>query len=98
LILSVHVGVWHVLAQTRLLQSIPFTQGWPAPQAAQTAPPQSIPVSASFVMPSPQVALAHSPAEQCLLLQSLAITHFLASAHAGQRPPPQSTSVSVPFL
>jgi hypothetical protein len=98
--LSVQLGGWQTVAQTRVAQSLPV------PQRLSTAhgvhvPPQSTSLSVSFFLPSEHVAgmgagVAHSDATQVTLLQSASWVQCSLNG-PGSQLPPQSTSVSEPL-
>jgi hypothetical protein len=60
----------------------------------QAEPPQSIPVSVPFFLPSVQVGLAQSPELHTWLAQSASTAHAMPSAHFEAQEPPQSIPVS----
>jgi hypothetical protein len=94
----VHVVGWQhdELWQLPLEQSVPTLQEVPVPHVGQVPPPQSVPVSAPFLIESMHVAAAQVPLGQLSVVQSDPTLHFWFTAHFGQLPP-QSTSVSSPF-
>jgi hypothetical protein len=66
---------------------------------AQSAPPQSVSVSAPFLMPSVQAGAWQTLlAEQNPVVQSSPLRQLLPMAQSLHVPPPQSVSVSAPFL
>jgi len=79
------------------VQSVPTLQVVPFGHLPHMEPPQSVPVSFPFLMPSVHDAGAQVPFEQCADVQSPFTRHILLSAHLVQLPP-QSTSVSSPFF
>jgi hypothetical protein len=102
---SVQEGGWQIPsgpmpAQIPLAQSPARWQRWPLAQGEQPdPPPQSRSDSAPFSMPSPQLALWHSPPEQLASMQSPACAQVFPAPQAGHPEvgPPQSTSDSPPF-
>jgi hypothetical protein len=98
---SVQLGGWQTVAQTKLVQSLPALQRLLTAQAAQL-PPQSMSLSVSFFRPSEHVAatgagLLHTEASHEPLLQSASCVQCSLSGHLSQLPP-QSTSVSLPLV
>jgi hypothetical protein len=102
---AVHDGGLQVpfVPQTPLTQSSPPPHPWPSMHRLPMAthgPPQSMPVSVSFLTPSMQLggaqmrgeAAGHEP-----LMQSELPRHCLPLPQTGQEAPPQSMSVSVPL-
>jgi hypothetical protein len=69
--------------------------GCPSAQRAHE-PPQSMPVSVPFLIPS--VHETQEPLKQVPLLQSASATHALPREQPTAQTPPQSTSVSDTFL
>ncbi len=67
------------------------------PHFGQVPPPQSVPVSTPFLMPSLHAGAAHEPLTQLAEVQSVLLPQPFVSPHFGQLPP-QSTSVSLPFF
>jgi hypothetical protein len=82
---------------TSVVQSVGAPHVWEGPHFAQSAPPQSTPVSEPFRTPSIQFAARHKPPTQGTPVQSPGVTQALPALQGGQVPP-QSTSVSVPSL
>jgi hypothetical protein len=62
-------------------------------------PPQSMPASSPFWMPSVHFGFSQTPAQHTPLVQSRLTLQPAPAAHRGQLGrPPQSTSVSLSFL
>jgi hypothetical protein len=102
-IMSLHDGIAQTCVaagQTPLVQSVTTPQVFPASQAGQALPPQSMSASLPFLMPSVQLGAWQRPPMQLALAQSAPRTQALPGPHAGQPEPvpPQSTSLSVPFF
>lgn len=105
---STHEGGSHRSSrQIRLSQSEACWQIAPAPQPAQSPPPQSMSVSSRFVKPSSQVGhWQEGPSsggrrlssKQNPVSQSECCRHCSRISQGRQSAPPQSTSVSSPFL
>src|SRR4051812_3630123 len=88
-------------SQSARLQSDVATQPWPVPHFAGAAPPQSVPVSPSFLMPSVWLGGRHTlvaPTSQSARSQSLVAAQPWPVGHFVGAVPPQSTPVSPSFL
>ncbi len=83
-------------AQLPPAQSLSTLQAWPGEQVGQALPPQSLSVSAPFLILSEHVGCEQVPLAQTPLSQSVACTHLSPGVQGEQPPPPQSTSVSLP--
>jgi len=84
------VHTW--LAQSPALVHVP-----PVAQPAQL-PPQSMPSSAPFLIPSEQLGTWQVPPVHTPLAQSRAAAQTLPLPQGAQAPPPQSMAVSPPFF
>jgi hypothetical protein len=80
-----------------LEQSEPALHEVPVEHFVGQLPPQSVPVSLPFLMPSVQLAARQIPLGQLAVVQSAPVAHFSPTGHLEQLPP-QSTSVSLPFF
>jgi hypothetical protein len=86
-----------LLAQVPDEQSALIRHALLSAQGLHASPPQSMSVSALFLVPSKQLADAHTPLEQSEVEQSLLTRQSFPSKHAEQLPP-QSTSLSLPLV
>jgi hypothetical protein len=93
---SLQRGGWQIrVVHTLLVQSLDIMQPLPSGQGSQAGPPQSLPVSDPFWIPSVHVAAAQTMFEsQMALAQSRGRRQRLPGAHGAHDGPPQSTSVS----